>query len=209
MLTLTGIVVGVTGAVGSSRYLEGLLFGMTPLDVSTFAAVAVTFWPGLPRWRRMSRRAAPLASIRMVALRSRVGPAHVASGSQPDRDTTTMKRFFRRTLSLFTRNRAEDDLAREMTAHLALLESEHQPPRPLTRRGATGRAPRNGQRPRSQKDLHRDAGSFRWLDDLRQDATHTVRGLRFAPGFGLSRFSPSAWRWRRTSRFRVRRTRRC
>ena len=43
VLTLTGIVVGVAGAVGLSRYLEGLLFGMTPLDVSTFAAVVVTF----------------------------------------------------------------------------------------------------------------------------------------------------------------------
>jgi putative ABC transport system permease protein len=43
VLTLTGIVVGVTGAVGLSRYLEGLLFGMTPLDVTTFAAVVVTF----------------------------------------------------------------------------------------------------------------------------------------------------------------------
>ena len=43
VLTLTGIVVGVTGAAGLSRYLEGLLFGMTPLDVTTFAAVVVTF----------------------------------------------------------------------------------------------------------------------------------------------------------------------
>jgi predicted permease len=43
VLTLAGIVVGVTGAVGLSRYLEGLLFGMTPLDVTTFAAVVVTF----------------------------------------------------------------------------------------------------------------------------------------------------------------------
>jgi putative ABC transport system permease protein len=42
-LTLTGIAVGLVGAVGLSRYLDGLLFGTTPLDVTTFTAVVVTF----------------------------------------------------------------------------------------------------------------------------------------------------------------------
>jgi ABC-type antimicrobial peptide transport system permease subunit len=38
-----GLLAGIGGAVLLSRYLEGLLFGVTPLDAPTFAAAAVTF----------------------------------------------------------------------------------------------------------------------------------------------------------------------
>ena len=43
VLTVVGVVVGVIGAAALSRYLEGLLFGLTPLDVTTFVAVVVMF----------------------------------------------------------------------------------------------------------------------------------------------------------------------
>jgi putative ABC transport system permease protein len=43
LLTALGIVVGLAGAAGLSRYLERFLFGIAPLDVVTFAAVALTF----------------------------------------------------------------------------------------------------------------------------------------------------------------------
>ena len=43
MLTVAGIVLGLSGAAMLSRYLEGLLFGVTPLDPTTFAAAAVLF----------------------------------------------------------------------------------------------------------------------------------------------------------------------
>ena len=43
VLTSVGMVVGVAGAAALSRYLEGLLFELTPLDVTTFAAVVVMF----------------------------------------------------------------------------------------------------------------------------------------------------------------------
>ena len=33
------------------------------------------------------------------------------------------------------------------------------------------------------KDLHRDARSFVWLEDLRRDLRHGLRGLRRNPGF--------------------------
>jgi ABC-type antimicrobial peptide transport system permease subunit len=44
-LTLTGIgaAIGLLGAAAVTRYLESMLFELTPLDPSTFAAVAVLF----------------------------------------------------------------------------------------------------------------------------------------------------------------------
>ena len=40
---LAGVVVGVAGAATLTRSLEGLLFGLTPLDATTFASVVVMF----------------------------------------------------------------------------------------------------------------------------------------------------------------------
>ena len=77
---------------------------------------------------------------------------------------------------------AEDDLAREMAAHLALLEDEYR------RRGLTPDEARLAARRAIgsvtyANDLHRDARSFAWLDDLQRDARHAVRMLVRAPGF--------------------------
>ena len=38
-----GIVLGLAGAAAGTRYLQAILYGVTPLDRSTFAAVALTF----------------------------------------------------------------------------------------------------------------------------------------------------------------------
>ena len=43
ILTAMGIVLGLTGAAAVTRYLRGMLFGVTPLDPSTFVAVSLTF----------------------------------------------------------------------------------------------------------------------------------------------------------------------
>jgi ABC-type antimicrobial peptide transport system permease subunit len=43
MLTVIGVVVGLVGAAALSRYLEGMLYGLTPLDPTTFLAVVVVF----------------------------------------------------------------------------------------------------------------------------------------------------------------------
>jgi ABC-type antimicrobial peptide transport system permease subunit len=38
-----GVGAGLTGAIGLARYLEGMLFGLSPLDVTTYAAVVSIF----------------------------------------------------------------------------------------------------------------------------------------------------------------------
>jgi putative ABC transport system permease protein len=42
-LTAVGIAVGLIGAAGASRYLQSMLFGVQPTDVTTFTAVAAAF----------------------------------------------------------------------------------------------------------------------------------------------------------------------
>lgn len=43
VLVAVGLATGLAGAAGATRYLQGLLFGLTPLDVSTFVGAAVLF----------------------------------------------------------------------------------------------------------------------------------------------------------------------
>ena len=43
VLAVAGVVIGIAGAIGLSRYLEGMLYGVTPLDVPTYAVIAVSF----------------------------------------------------------------------------------------------------------------------------------------------------------------------
>jgi ABC-type antimicrobial peptide transport system permease subunit len=38
-----GVISGVAGAAALTRYLEGMLFGLTALDLATFAIVAALF----------------------------------------------------------------------------------------------------------------------------------------------------------------------
>jgi len=63
VLTVAGIALGLSGAAMLSRYLEGLLFGVTPLDPITFAAATVLF--------------------ALVALVAAYGPVRRATGVDP------------------------------------------------------------------------------------------------------------------------------
>ena len=41
--TVVGLFVGVVGSVALSRYLQGVLFGITPADPTTFTVVSAMF----------------------------------------------------------------------------------------------------------------------------------------------------------------------
>ena len=43
MLTIVGIALGVAGAAAGTRVLRSMLYGVTPFDATTFAAVALLF----------------------------------------------------------------------------------------------------------------------------------------------------------------------
>ena len=62
-LTGAGVALGVLAAVGLTRLMSSLLFGVSPMDPITYAAVSVAlaWWRC---WRRICRRGARRASIR-------------------------------------------------------------------------------------------------------------------------------------------------
>jgi predicted permease len=94
----------------------------------------------------------------------------------------TFRRFLLRLVHFFQPHRADSELERELAAHLGVLEDEYK------RRGLTDAEARLAARRAfggvaQAKELHRDARSFRWLSDLRQDTRFAARALVGAPGF--------------------------
>ena len=93
-----------------------------------------------------------------------------------------MRRFFHRLLNAFGDERADTEAAREIAAHLALLEDEYR------RRGMTTDEARLAARralgsTALAQDLHRDTRAFAWIDDARRDLAYGLRSLRRTPGF--------------------------
>src|SRR5690606_5364305 len=91
-----------------------------------------------------------------------------------------LRRVWLRLVHAARPERAERDLARELTSHLALLEDD------LVRQGMTRETAHTEARRRlggaeSVKHQHRDARSFRWLDDLRIDVRYAMRRLGSRP----------------------------
>src|SRR3989449_2393331 len=96
-----------------------------------------------------------------------------------------LTRFFRRLLNVIRSGRDEARLEREIAAHLLLLEDEHR------QRGLSVDEARRSARlalggVEQTKELHRDARSFLWLDDLRRDLRHAGWLLRRNPLFTLT-----------------------
>jgi predicted permease len=95
-----------------------------------------------------------------------------------------MRRLLHRLRNAVRPAKAEPDLAREVASHLVLLEDE------FARRGMAKEEARFAARRAFggvalAKDLHRDARSFAWLDDMRRDLQYAARTLRKSPGFAV------------------------
>jgi predicted permease len=87
--------------------------------------------------------------------------------------------------SVVRRRRAEDELRRELAAHLALLEDEGR------RRGLNDAEAARAAKialggVEQTKELHRDARSLGWLEDAWRDAGYAARVLRRNPSVALT-----------------------
>src|SRR6478752_7773559 len=96
-----------------------------------------------------------------------------------------LRRIFLKFYLLFANSRVEAELAREIGAHLALLEDEY------LRRGMTLEDARRAARlayggVEQAKQLHRDARRFQGLAQTLQDTRYTFRQLRRSPGFTVT-----------------------
>jgi hypothetical protein len=95
---------------------------------------------------------------------------------------SSVRRFVRRLGQFIGAGRGERDLAKEVDAHLSLLEQEY------SRRGLPPDEARRAARRafgnvESAKEQQRDARSFTWMEDLRRDIAYGSRALARTPGF--------------------------
>jgi hypothetical protein len=93
-----------------------------------------------------------------------------------------LKRLLSKFWCLFHNARVEEELEREITAHLALLEDD------LLRKGMTAEEAHLAARRvcggvEQAKQSHRDERSILWLEQLRQDVRYAFRQLGKSPGF--------------------------
>jgi predicted permease len=96
-----------------------------------------------------------------------------------------VRRWLLRLANALRPGRGEEELARELASHLALLEDEYVR-RGLGREQARDAARRAFQGVEQVKELQRDARSLVWLDDMRRDFRYALRTLRRAPGFAAT-----------------------
>src|SRR5580658_415840 len=92
------------------------------------------------------------------------------------------KRFFARLATFFRRERAEQELHREIAAHLTLMADDFER-RGMTPEDARRAALRAYGGVEQAKELHRDERSFVWLEQAFQDLRHACRGLARSPAF--------------------------
>ncbi|HWB16250.1 MAG TPA: ABC transporter permease [Vicinamibacterales bacterium] len=94
------------------------------------------------------------------------------------------RRLVARVLAFARPARAEHELARELAAHLALLEETFRR-QGLSADAAAAAARRALGGVELVKDAQRDARSFRWLEDARRDMWRSLRALARRPAFTI------------------------
>ena len=96
-----------------------------------------------------------------------------------------LRQLLSRLISSFRGGRAEDELSREMHAHLAMLEEKfHADGMPADEARLAARRAFGGVE--QAKERQRDARAFRWVDDLQRDARYAIRSLRRSPAFTIA-----------------------
>ena len=93
-----------------------------------------------------------------------------------------LRRFARRVHAFVRPSQVEDELTREVNAHLALLQEQFER-RGLSPDDASAAARRALGRVDAVMAMQRDSRSFIWLEDARRDLGYTVRALGRSPGF--------------------------
>src|SRR5947209_16928260 len=93
-----------------------------------------------------------------------------------------MRRSLARFANLFRRGRAERELAREIEAHLAMLQEDFEA-RGLTADEAKLAARRAYGSVESAKELHREARSLLWIEHFVKDLRYGARNLIRTPAF--------------------------
>jgi putative ABC transport system permease protein len=96
-----------------------------------------------------------------------------------------LRQLLSRLVSSFRHGRAEDELSREVNAHLALLEDKFRADG-LSENEARLAARRAFGGVDQAKEGQRDTRAFRWIDDLQRDARYAVRSLRRSPAFTVA-----------------------
>lgn len=93
-----------------------------------------------------------------------------------------LRRFFAKLWNLFRQSRIEQEVAREIACHMALMEEEFER-RGMTPLEARWAAKREYGGIEQVKELHREARSFVWLEQALQDVRYACRNLARSPGF--------------------------
>ena len=96
-----------------------------------------------------------------------------------------LRQFFLRLVTVFRGARAEDELGREVNAHLALLEEKFRADG-MSTEGARLAARRAFGGVEQAKEQQRDARSFRWIDDLQRDVRYAIRSLSRSRAFTIA-----------------------
>ena len=96
-----------------------------------------------------------------------------------------VKRLIRRLVSVLRGSRADDQLSRELDAHLRLMQDDFE------RRGMSPDDARRAARRafggvEQAKEQQRDARSFVWLEDAKRDLAYAVRAFVRSPGFTVT-----------------------